>query len=274
MPYRPLLELTATHPYPPAGALPGEAILPDTATAARLRGLRLLAKPVGDTLALFGAFDDDGALPIAPTDPLPLGFTIALPDAATIAATDLVGLAAAPLFTDARAGKGDPQRLRPIPDDRPTGPSAAIAVRLTPADLAAAGAGKPRRCVAALPGAAARWCYHIVTDMPDPLADWRVSRAAGSTGSAPVFGKARVAELTDAADDPVGAALVRRNPDLRILRFLSDAPFSVQAMPVRGLELRAGGTRLYAALPNPPPDAVARIGDAVVLARTLRIVTY
>lgn len=276
MPYRPLLELAITHPYLGGDGLPGTVVVPDPATAARLRGLRLVAKPMGRSFTVFGAFDAAGALPVTPGAPIALRFEIADPGAEIAAASDGAAVAAAPLYTDEGVPAGAPQQLRATP--RPASDAsrgfAAVTVRLTPADIAAAATGTPRRCVAALPVAAARWCYHFVTDLPAPLAQWRIARGGGAEGTAPTFRDAGRVELADpVGDDATGAELRRRNPGLRVLRFLSDAPFAARRAAVRGLELHVGDARLFAALPNPSPAAAVRIGDASAFNQILRVVT-
>jgi len=271
MAYRPVVELALLHPATASGALPATAIVPDRDTRARLAGLRMLAKPVGERLVLLADTDAAGAPLVPLRAPVRLGFAVApLP-----AATDLAALAAAPLFTDERAGRAggggaDPQPLRRVPADG----APAIAIRLTPADHAAAVAGKVRRCTATLPAAAARWCFHLLTDLAQPLADWRIVRAGGAAGPAPAFGDRGRTELTAPdPDDPAGTALRAAHPGVRVIRFLSDAPVAASATPVRGLELRAGATRLLAALPNPPPGAPVRVGADLVFACTVRVMT-
>lgn len=276
MPYRPLLELAATHAYLGDGSLPGSALVPDAATAARLRGLRLIAKPSGGAFTIFGEFDAKDALRVPLTAPVPLRFAIERPAAELAFATDLAALGTASLFTDKGAAAGDPQQLRRqarAKEDDPR-PFALISMQLTPANVTAAIKGSPRRCMAALPVASARWCYHLVTDLPNPIAQWRIARGDGASGPAPAFRDAGRAELTaPAADDATGTELRRRNPGLRVLRFLSDAPFAASRAAVRGLELHAGTTRLFGALPNPSPGATVRIGDATAFNQTLRVVT-
>ncbi|MDV3455394.1 hypothetical protein RZN05_00240 [Sphingomonas sp. HF-S4] len=276
MPYRPLLELAATHAYLGEGSLPGSALVPDAATAARLRGLRLIAKPSGSSFTIFGEFDAKNALRVPLTAPVTLRFAIERPAAELLYATDLAALGTASLYTDKGAPAGTPQQLRRQPREEQDDPRpfALVSVQLTPANVKTAITGGPRRCVAALPVATARWCYYLVTDLPNPVAQWRIARGDGASGPAPAFRDAGRAELTaPAADDATGTELRRRNPGLRVLRFLSDAPFAASRSAVRGLELHVGTTRLFGALPNPSPGATIRIGDAAAFNQTLRVVT-
>ena len=276
MPYRPLLELAVTHAYLGDGGLPGSALVPDPATAARLRGLRLVAKPSGGSFTIFGEFDAKDVLRVPLTAPVPLRFMIERPSAELTFATDLAALTTASLYTDKSVPAGTPQQLRrqPRAEEDDSRPFALVSVQLTPANVKAAITGGPRRCVAALPVASARWCYHLVTDLPNPVAQWRIARGNGASGPAPAFRDADRAELTaPAADDATGSELRRRNTGLRVLRFLSDAPFAASRAAVRGLELHAGTTRLFGALPNPSPGATVRIGDATAFNQTLRVVT-
>ena len=276
MPYRPLLELAITHAYLGGDGLPGAALVPDRRTDERLRGLRLVGKPVGGLFTIFGEFDSEGGLRVALTAPVPLRFAVEQPDAELASATDLVALGPASLYTDEGAPARAAQQLKPkarAEADDPR-PFALVAVELTPADVAAAAEGAPRRCTAALPVVKARWCYHFISDLPNPLAEWRIARNGGTNGPAPAFGDSGRAELTDAArGDSTGAALRRQNPGLRVLRFLSDAPFAARRAAVRGLELHVGGSRLFAALPNPSPGATVQIGTKAAFSQTLRVVT-
>lgn len=276
MPYRPLLELAVTHAYLGGEALPGSAVVPDQGTEARLRGLRLIGKPSSGRFRIFGEFDSEGALRVALPAALPLRFAIQQPGPELAFATDMAKLAPASLYTDERAPAADPQELRPkarTKADDPL-PFALAAVELTRAQVTAAAAGKPRRCTVTLPAVTARWCYYFVTDLPNPLSEWRIARGGGVNGPAPAFGEDGRLELTDSTKgDATGVALRRQNPGLRVLRFLSDAPFAARQAVVRGLELHAGGVRLFGALPNPSPSATVQIGKTAAFSQTLRVVT-
>ena len=65
MPNRPLVELRVRHPYFASGDFAAARIVPDAATAARLRGLRLIAKQAGGAMTLFVELDDAGRPRIA-----------------------------------------------------------------------------------------------------------------------------------------------------------------------------------------------------------------
>jgi len=267
MAYRPVVEIALTHAGCATGALPGAAIVPDAATRARLAGLRMQAKPVGERLLILSEIGEPGRALVALREPVRLRFAIAdLP-----ATADAAALAKAPLFTDDRAGTADPQPLRRVA--APDSAGVAIQIKLTPAQHAAALAGTVRRCTAALPVVSARWCFHLVTDFTNPIAEWQVLRAAGARGAAPDFTASGRSELTAAdPNDPIGSALRAANPGCRVIRFLSDAAHPASDVPVPGLELRLGANRLLAALPAPSP-AVVRIGGGAAFAHTLRVVS-
>lgn len=274
--YRPLLELAITHAYLGGEPLPGPAVLPDQRTEARLRGLRLIGKPSSGRFRIFGEFDSGGALRVALPAELPLRFAIQRPGAELAFATDMAAVGPASLYTDEGAPAENPQQLRPkarTKTDDPL-PFALADVQLTRAQVAAAAAGKPRRCTVALPAVSARWCYYLVTDLPNPLSEWTIARGGGENGPAPAFGNDGRAELTDSTkDDAAGVMLRRQNPGLRVLRFLSDAPFAARRAVVRGLELRVKGTRLFGSLPNPSPDSTVQIGKTAAFSQTLSVVT-
>jgi hypothetical protein len=276
MAYRPLLELAITHAYLGGDALPGSAVVPDQRTEARLRGLRLIGKPSSGRFRIFGEFDSEGALRVALPAALPLRFAIQRPGPELAFATDMARLGPASLYTDEGAPAGNPQQLRPKPRTKVDDPHpfALAAVELTRAQVAAAAAGRPRRCTVTLPVVTARWCYYLVTDLPNPLSEWSIARGGGANGPAPAFGDDGRVELTDSTKgDSTGAMLRRQNPGLRVLRFLSDAPFAARQAVVRGLELHVGGTRLFGALPNPSPGATVQIGKTAAFSQTLKMVT-
>jgi hypothetical protein len=275
MSYRPLFELAITHAYL-GDSLPGPAAVPDQQTEARLRGLRLIGKPSSGRFRIFGEFDSEGALRVALPGPLPLRFVIERPGLELAFATDMAALIPASLYTDEGAPAGNPQQLRPKPRTKADDPLpfALAAVELTRAQVAAAAAGKPRRCTVTLPVVTARWCYYLVTDLPNPLPEWSIGRGGGAKDPAPVFRDDGRLELTDSTEgDATGAMLRRQNPGLRVLRFLSDAPFAARQAVVRGLELHVGGTRLFGALPNPSPGAAVQIGKIAAFSQKLSVVT-
>ena len=267
MAYRRVVEIALTHARTTGGTLPGEAIVADTATRARLAGLRMQARPVGERLLILAETAEDGGALIALREPVRLRFGIAdLP-----ATVDAAAIAKAPLFTDERAGSADPQPLRRVA--APGAAHAAIRIKLTPAQHAAAMQGTVRRCTAALPVASARWCFHLVTDLSNPVAEWQIVRAADARGGGPSFAAAGRTELTMAEPgDPIGSALRAANPGRRVIRFLSDTAQPASEAAVAGLELRLGANRLLAALPTPAP-ALVRIGGNSAFAHTLRVVT-
>ena len=163
------------------------------------------------------------------------------------------------------------------PVDPPHTPDtlATVEIALDADTLASAAAGTPRRRVVMLRPKAAVWAYYVVTNLPNPLADWRIVRAAGTTGGPPVaFADTGRAELT-AADpaDATGTDLFRRSTPSRVLRFVSDAPVACSETPVQGLELHVGAARLLASLPNPSPAREARLGTNATFTHTFRLIT-
>jgi hypothetical protein len=131
-----------------------------------------------------------------------------------------------------------------------------------------AAAGKPRRV-----SAAARWVYHLVTDLINPVADWRIQVGNGG-GPAVTFNDAGRAELAPgAADDPFGADLAGRSAPLRVLRFLSDAPVPASEVVARRVALFAGQQQLFPALPNPSPATLRMIGGKPAFGAVIRFIT-
>lgn len=349
MPIQPWLELSVSHAFFTNGLLAGARIEPDAATAAKLRGLRVVAKPKPGGLVLYGDLDEAGK----PVVPVPagsrLGFVLRSLPPEMVVATDLSAFEREPgsVFTDERAAAGDPRPLRltaretrgqeiliapragrstlvlsgrpragarttefrfegsragvsifryeeagrrvvidgaregetlelsyPAPPPRTPDALAPIEVGIGPDAIAEAAAGRPRRWVVALEPAAARWCYHVQTNLPDPVTAWKIVQGAGVNGGRSVrFDAGGRSELVEpVADDPTGAALKRRAPPLRVLRFLSNAPVACSETPVRGLELHAGTTRVFAALPNPAPGSLGRVGGQIVFSEVVRLV--
>lgn len=161
----------------------------------------------------------------------------------------------------------------PVAPPRTPGVLAAIEVRISPALVAAAAAGKPLRQTIALQASAARWCYHVVTDLADPLADWRIAHPAAD-GPPARFAANGSAELTGAETaDAFGSELANRTAPLRVLRFVSDAPVPCSEVRARRVALFAGQRQLIAALPNPSPAALRRVGGQPVFGEVLHFVT-
>jgi hypothetical protein len=136
-----------------------------------------------------------------------------------------------------------------------------------------AATGTPRRVSVPLAPVAARWVYHLVTNLPNPLADWTIKNGNGS-GPAMAFGTAGTTEITAAAsDDPFGADLAGRSTPLRVLRFVSDAPVPASEAVARRVALFAGTQQLFPALPNPSPSTLRMIAGAPAFGAILRFVT-
>ena len=164
----------------------------------------------------------------------------------------------------------------PVPPPRPLA-AARIVIDIGPGDVAAAAAGTPRVAVIALQASAARWCYHLVTNLPNPLADWRIARANGAAsrdGPQVTFDDAGRAELTAAdAGDPFGSELLRRSAPLRVLRFVSTAAVAASETAARRVSLFAGAAQIFAALPNPSPAQLRRVGGAAAFGEVVHVVT-
>ncbi len=95
------------------------------------------------------------------------------------------------------------------------------------------------------------WVYYLVTDVESGT--FTIVDTSGDD-DAPIFSDARRRDLGESpdADDPQAVALAAHYPDLRLLRFTSDALLSCSATPRRNLELHLDGERLPFTLPNPP----------------------
>lgn len=337
MPIKVLLEIRVEHPFYASGLCSAARVVPGSATASRLRGLRVMAKRSAGGLTLLADFAGDGAT-IVPITAAALGFDLLqLPDE-LLAATDLMDIAPGTVFTDAGAGKpmkpvpreersremiakpagqvpvvlrgrpapgtkaADFQVLSPagiavksydpasnritlagpagdVEIDYPVAPRpalgslAAIEIGIGPDVVARAAAGNPRRFTIALKTAAAPWCYHLVTDLPNPLAEWRITHPAGDGPAANFTGNA-VAEIA-AADpaDQFGSDLSRRSAPLRVLRFVSDAPVACSEARARRMALFAGDHQLFTALPNPSPAQVRLLSGKPAFGEVLRFVT-
>ncbi|HSI41599.1 MAG TPA: hypothetical protein VLA00_13730 [Xanthobacteraceae bacterium] len=340
MPIRPLLEIAVAHPFFASGLFAGARLVPDAATEARLRGLRLIAKRQGAALTLYAEFDAAGGLtiPLPPATRLRFDLLALPPDLA--AATDLTAFAPGATFTDEGADTQETLRLT-VPEargqetlEKPEGAAtlvlagrprlgaagadfailppggvrvtaydpaanrvtmegpaarfvldypvaaparpgvlAAIDIAIGPQTAVLAAAGTPRRCRVALAPVSARWCYHLVTDLPQPLADWRI--AAGTGGGPKVsFGAGGRAEIAAVdPEDSFGTHLWRQAAPLRVLRFVSDAPAACSETVARRVSLFAGDMQLFAALPNPSPGQRRRIAGQEAFGEVLRIIT-
>jgi hypothetical protein len=163
----------------------------------------------------------------------------------------------------------------PVTLPRTTGTTATLEITIGSETVAQAAAGAPRRVVVPLQPASARWCYHIVTNLPDPLSEWRMARSNGAaTDPAISFGDAGRTEITvNTPDDSFGTWLHSRVAPLRVLRFVSDAPVACSERILRRLTLSAGGAQLFGSLPNPSPAQVRRIRGEIVYSEVLRVVT-
>lgn len=109
----------------------------------------------------------------------------------------------------------------------------------------------------------AHWCYFLLTNRPEALAAFRIDAEPGATADeAPVFGAATTREL-DAADtdlDTVGARIRAEAPSgTRVIRFTSTAAVPAAQPSPPKLQLFAGATRLYTALPVPAPTDLTSV---------------
>jgi hypothetical protein len=337
--FKPLAEIRVEHPFYASGVCAGARIVPERASAARLRGLRLMAREAPGGLTLFAEFAGDGKTPVAiPSTTLAFSLLALPPELA--AATDLTGIAPGTVFTDAGATKPMKPVVREAragerlakPDGtvklvlggRPLaglaasafkvvqssaagvsvsaydpasnlvtlkGPAATVDLDYPVAPLAKAGvlagiettigpqmvtqaaADKPRRFTVALKAAAAPWCYHLVTDLANPLGQWRIA-SAPADGVAVAFAGAGLSEIAapDPAD-PFGSELQRRSAPLRVLRFVSNAAVPCSEQRARRLAMFAGDRELFNALPNPSPAQTRLLGGKVAFGEVLRFVT-
>jgi hypothetical protein len=333
-----LVEIRVGHPFYASGLCAGARVVPQATAAARLRGLRLLAKEAVGGLTLLADLSADGKA-IVTIPPTTLRFDLLKLPGGLEAATDLGAIAAGAVFTDAGATKPmrpivpeermretiakpagtvavalagapldatvatDIHVLRPadgvsvagyaqaskrvtldgpaaeVELDYPVAPRhspdtlATIEIGIGPETVAKAAAGKPRRFTIALKAAAARWCYHLVTDLANPLAEWRITHPEAD-GPPANFGAAGLAEIAAPdAGDSFGSELLQRSAPLRVLRFVSDAPVACSEKPARRLALFAGDRQLFTALPNPPPTALRLVEGRPAFGEVLRFVT-
>ncbi|HET9398440.1 MAG TPA: hypothetical protein VFO45_06430 [Sphingomicrobium sp.] len=333
-----LAEVRVDHPFYANGLCADARVMPDPATAARLLGLRVIAKEVVGGLKLFADFADDGTTPV-PIPSTDLRFHLLKLPAELEAATDLSAMTPGTLFTDAGPSKpmkpvrgevrGQESLAKPkgsvamvlsgrpiegaatadfhvaqpaqgitiksfdaagnkvlmegpaanvlidypVAPPRIPGTLAAIKLRIGPETAVQAAKDKPRRFTVTLKPAAAHWCYHLVTDLADPLDDWRITHPAAD-GPPVTFGSGGLAEIAAPdADDPFGSQLLLRSAPLRVLRFVSEDPVACSEKRARRLALFAGGRQLFAALPNPPPTNVRLVGGRPAFGEVLRFVT-
>jgi hypothetical protein len=161
----------------------------------------------------------------------------------------------------------------PISPPGASGALAGIEVAIGPAIAAKAAAGKPPAYAIALKAVSAPWCYHLVTDLPNPLAEWTITHAAAD-GPAADFGSGGIAEISAAdPNDPFGSDLLRRSAPLRVLRFVSDTPVPCTEKRARRIALLAGDRQLFTALPNPSPDQIRLLKGKPAFGEVLRFVT-
>lgn len=161
----------------------------------------------------------------------------------------------------------------PVDPPSPTGAIAWVEIAIGPATAAKAAAGKPPSYRIVLEAAAAPWCYHLVTDLPNPVAEWRIDHPA-KDGPPAAFGTASVSEI--AAADPAdrfGSDLLMRSAPFRVLRFVSDSAVPCSETPARRMALFAGDRQLFTALPNPSPADVRLLNGKPAFGEMLRFVT-
>lgn len=338
MPIKPLVDIRVEHPFFASGQCVGARVVPELGCAARLRGLRVVAKERPGGLTLLAELSPDGRATVA-VSPLTLRFHLLSLPPSLAEVTDLTAIAPGTLFTDAGAAKpmkavvpesraietvvkpdgpaavvlagrplgevtaaafrvlggadgirvtaynaasnrvrldgqgGSVQLDYPVAPRSAPGTLAAIDIDIGPETVAKAAAGKPRRFTVALKAVAARWCYHLVTNLTNPVAEWRIAHPAAD-GPAVNFAAGGRAEIaTPDAADPFGSALLEHSAPLRVLRFLSDAPVACSETRARRLALFAGDRQLFTALPNPPPTALRLVGGRPVFGEVLRFVT-
>ncbi len=161
----------------------------------------------------------------------------------------------------------------PVAPDASLDVLAGIEIGIGPQSVTQAAAGQPRRFTIALKAAAAPWCYHLVTDLANPLAQWRIA-SAPADGVAVAFAGTGLKEIAapDPAD-PFGSELQRRSAPLRVLRFVSDGAVACSEKRARRLAMFAGDRELFPALPNPSPAQVRLLGGQPAFGEVLRFVT-
>jgi hypothetical protein len=169
--------------------------------------------------------------------------------------------------------KGQVRIEYPVAPIKAPGTLAGIDVPIGPELVAKAASGKPRRFTVPLQAAAAPWCYHLVTDLPNPLAEWRIEHPARD-GPPASFGGGSIVEIaTPVSTDAFGSELLRRSSPLRVLRFVSDAPVPCSEGRARRIALFAGSRQLFSALPNPSPSRIRFLNGKPVFGEVLRFVT-
>jgi hypothetical protein len=161
----------------------------------------------------------------------------------------------------------------PVAPQQITGTLASIEIPLSPSLAAKAAAGKPASFAIALTPASAPWCYHLITDLPNPLDEWKIERK-DSRGPVADFATAGMTEVAAGdPDDPRGSALVQISPKLRVLRFVSSAPVPCSELRSRKIALSAGTRQLFESLPNPSPAGLFFLKGRPTFGEVLRFVT-
>lgn len=339
MPYKPIAEIRVEHPFFASGLCADARIVPEPATAARLRGLRLISRDTPGGLTLFADLKDGGGTPVAIGASTLMFSLLKLPQELE-AASDLGEIPRGTVFIDAGATKPmkpvvreaqavenlvkpdgtaklvlrgrplagiaaarfkveqssvpgvsvtayDPgsnlvtlkgpeasvELVYPVAPVARPGALAMIEIGIGPHMVTQAAAGKPRRFTITLKAAVAPWCYHLVTDLENPLGQWRIA-SAGSDGPPVAFAGGGLSEISapDPAD-PFGSELFRRSAPLRVLRFVSDAAVACSEKRARRLALFAGDRELFTALPNPSPVHPRLLAGKVAFGEVLRFVT-
>jgi hypothetical protein len=335
MPFKPLLEVRVDHPFYETGPCLAARVVPEPATQARFRGLRLLDRQRPGGLVLLAEFA--GADPLVALPETTLKFRLEL-ERELLAATDPGEFPSGTVFVE--AGPGKPMKMvtraarsaehlakpagkavlalsgrplegakaadfsvlapagvsvtsydeaskrvtldgpaadvtldYPVPAPRHSPGAAAIEAAIGPGLAAKSAAGKPQLFQVALKAAAAPWCYHLVTDLPNPVAEWRIDHPQPD-GPPAAFGAGAIAEISGVdATDPFGTDLRQRSAPLRVLRFLSDAPVPCSSARARRIAMFAGARQIFTALPNPSPAEVRIVKGKPVFGEVLRFVT-
>jgi len=233
---------------------------PMKATVPEVRSAEQLAKPDGNSAIVLSGRPKAGAKAA--------DFGVIEPSSVSVKGYD-PGSGSVTLAGPAAAVTLDyPVAPRTVP-----GAIAEVEVAISAALAAKAAAGKPASLRVVLAAAAAPWCYHLVTDLPNPLAEWKIAHAPAD-GPAADFGAAGSAEIK-AADptDPFGSDLLARSAPLRVLRFVSDQAVPCTEKRARRMSLSAGDRQLFPALPNPSPAGVRLLKGKPAFGETLRFVT-
>lgn len=103
----------------------------------------------------------------------------------------------------------------------------------------------------------ARWAYYLFTDQVGDFSIVDAQQQGPALGfklAIPTGG-----DLSAEEADPLALMLALQDAGLRRLRFLSDQPVPCSSDTRRGIELRLGGQRVLAAMPNPSPENLSRI---------------